>query len=52
MTTNEEQEFLNSPEKKLWKAADKLRPTVDAAQSKVCWEFCRTTIKRCSSARA
>lgn len=34
MTTNEEQEFLNSLEKKLWNAADKLRSTLDAAQYK------------------
>lgn len=31
---NEEQEFLNSLEKKLWTAADKLRSTLDAAQYK------------------
>jgi type I restriction enzyme M protein len=31
---NEEQDFLNSLEKKLWTAADKLRSTLDAAQYK------------------
>ncbi len=31
---NEEQEFLNGLEKKLWTAADKLRSTLDAAQYK------------------
>lgn len=34
MTDHEEQEFLNSLEKKLWNAADKLRSTLDAAQYK------------------
>ena len=29
-----EQQFLNSLEKKLWNAADKLRSTLDAAQYK------------------
>src|SRR5690554_3360251 len=32
MTSNEEQEFLNSLDKKLWNAADKLRSTLDASQ--------------------
>jgi type I restriction enzyme M protein len=34
MTSNEEQEFLNSLDKKLWNAADKLRSTLDASQYK------------------
>ena len=34
MTSNEEQQFLNSLEKKLWTSADKLRATLDAAQYK------------------
>ncbi|CAA0123054.1 putative type I restriction enzymeP M protein [BD1-7 clade bacterium] len=34
MTTNDEQQFLNDLEKKLWTAADKLRSTLDAAQYK------------------
>jgi len=34
MTINEEQQFLNDLEKKLWTAADKLRSTLDAAQYK------------------
>lgn len=34
MTNNEEQQFLNDLEKKLWNAADKLRSTLDAAQYK------------------
>ena len=34
MTSNEEQQFLNDLEKKLWNAADKLRSTLDAAQYK------------------
>mgnify|MGYP003384105746 CR=1 FL=1 len=34
MTNNEEQEFLNELEKKLWNAADKLRSTLDAANYK------------------
>jgi type I restriction enzyme M protein len=34
MTSNEEQQFLNSLEKKLWQSADKLRSTLDAAQYK------------------
>ena len=34
MTTAAEQQFLNSLEKKLWNAADKLRSTLDAAQYK------------------
>jgi len=34
MTINEEQQFLNNLEKKLWTAADKLRSTLDAAQYK------------------
>lgn len=34
MTNTEEQDFLNSLEKKLWTAADKLRSTLDAAQYK------------------
>ena len=34
MTNNEEQQFLNDLEKKLWNAADKLRSTLDAANYK------------------
>ncbi len=34
MTSNEEQEFLNSLDKKLWTSADKLRSTLDASQYK------------------
>jgi type I restriction enzyme M protein len=34
MTTNEEQQFLNDLEKKLWTAANKLLPALDAAQYK------------------
>ena len=34
MTDEEEQQFLQSLEKKLWNAADKLRSTLDAAQYK------------------
>ncbi|RLA40309.1 MAG: SAM-dependent DNA methyltransferase [Gammaproteobacteria bacterium] len=34
MTSNEEQEFLQDLEKKLWNAADKLRSTLDAANYK------------------
>jgi type I restriction enzyme M protein len=34
MTSNEEQQFLNDLDKKLWTAADKLRSTLDAAQYK------------------
>lgn len=34
MTNNEEQEFLNNLDKKLWNAADKLRSTLDASQYK------------------
>ncbi|MEW8460504.1 MAG: class I SAM-dependent DNA methyltransferase [Candidatus Thiodiazotropha endolucinida] len=34
MTSNEEQQFLNELDKKLWNAADKLRSTLDAAQYK------------------
>lgn len=34
MTSNEEQQFLNDLDKKLWKAADKLRSTLDASQYK------------------
>jgi len=34
MTDNEEQQFLDSLDKKLWNAADKLRSTLDAAQYK------------------
>ncbi|MCG7932635.1 MAG: type I restriction-modification system subunit M [Candidatus Thiodiazotropha lotti] len=34
MTSNEEQQFLNDLDKKLWNAADKLRSTLDAAQYK------------------
>jgi type I restriction enzyme M protein len=34
MTNTEEQDFLNSLEKKLWIAADKLRSTLDASQYK------------------
>lgn len=34
MTNNEEQEFLNSLEKKLWTSANKLLPSLDASQYK------------------
>ncbi|MET0050196.1 MAG: class I SAM-dependent DNA methyltransferase [Candidatus Thiodiazotropha sp.] len=34
MTSNEEQQFLNELDKKLWTSADKLRATLDAAQYK------------------
>ena len=34
MTNNEEQQFLNDLDKKLWNAADKLRSTLDASQYK------------------
>jgi len=34
MTNNEEQQFLNELDKKLWNAADKLRSTLDASQYK------------------
>lgn len=34
MTSNEEQQFLNELDKKLWTSADKLRSTLDAAQYK------------------
>lgn len=34
MTSNEQQQFLNSLEKKLWQSADKLRSALDAAQYK------------------
>lgn len=34
MTSNEEQAFLNSLDKKLWNAADKLRSNIDAAEYK------------------
>jgi len=34
MTTNEEQQFLNDLDKKLWVSADKLRSTLDASQYK------------------
>lgn len=34
MTTNEEQKFLNSLEKKLWTSANKLLPSLDASQYK------------------
>lgn len=34
MTSNEEQEFLNGLDKKLWTSADKLRSTLDASQYK------------------
>ncbi len=34
MTNTEEQEFLNSLDKKLWTSADKLRSTLDASQYK------------------
>jgi len=34
MTSNEEQQFLNSLDKKLWISADKLRSTLDASQYK------------------
>ncbi len=34
MTNNEEQQFLNTLDKKLWNAADKLRSTLDASQYK------------------
>lgn len=34
MTSNEEQQFLNELDKKLWISADKLRSTLDAAQYK------------------
>lgn len=34
MTSNEEQQFLNDLDKKLWTSADKLRSTLDAAQYK------------------
>ena len=34
MTDNEEQQFLDSLDKKLWNAADKLRSTLDASQYK------------------
>ena len=34
MTNNEEQQFLNDLDKKLWIAADKLRSTLDASQYK------------------
>ena len=34
MTSNEEQQFLNGLDKKLWTSADKLRSTLDASQYK------------------
>lgn len=34
MTSNEEQQFLNNLDKKLWNAADKLRSSLDASQYK------------------
>ncbi len=34
MTNNEEQQFLNNLDKKLWDAADKLRSNIDAAEYK------------------
>ena len=34
MTTNEEQQFLNDLDKKLWNAADRLRSNIDAAEYK------------------
>ncbi|MFU8838434.1 MAG: type I restriction-modification system subunit M [Thiohalomonadaceae bacterium] len=34
MTSNEEQQFLNELDKKLWTSADKLRSTLDASQYK------------------
>ena len=34
MTNDEEQQFLNDLDKKLWNAADKLRSTLDASQYK------------------
>jgi type I restriction enzyme M protein len=34
MTSNEEQQFLNALDKKLWTSADKLRSTLDASQYK------------------
>ena len=34
MTNNEEQQFLNDFDKKLWTSADKLRSTLDASQYK------------------
>lgn len=34
MTNNEEQQFLNNLDKKLWNAADKLRASLDASQYK------------------
>ena len=34
MTTNEEQQFLNDLEKKLWTSANKLLPSLDASQYK------------------
>lgn len=34
MTSNEEQQFLNELDKKLWTSADKLRSTLAAAQYK------------------
>lgn len=34
MTSNEEQQFLNELEKKLWTSANKLLPSLDASQYK------------------